>query len=82
MVDANLKSGGEGPRSYIATRTSTSDLNNWEKEMRYSEKLLNRFQETCTNKFGEHITTEVADVELNKLARLVEMLFPTPEVKK
>ena len=50
--------------------------------MKYSEKLLNRFQNTHTNKFGEHITIEVADVELNKLARLVEVLFPTPEIKK
>ena len=46
--------------------------------MKYSEKLLKRFQKQYTNSFGEHITLKVADAELNNLARLVETLFPVP----
>lgn len=47
--------------------------------MTYSEKLLHRFQKAYAERFGEHITLEVADAELNKLARLVETLLPEPE---
>ena len=47
--------------------------------MKYSDKLLRRFQQAYIERFDEHITSEVADAELNKLARLVETLLPAPK---
>ena len=45
------------------------------KNIKYSSKLLDRFQQTYLKKFGEKISQEKASVELNSLARLVETLF-------
>lgn len=47
--------------------------------MKYSDKLLKRFQALYADKFGEHITLEVADAELGQLARMVEHFLPEPE---
>lgn len=79
MANGKVSLGGEGLRPCIATRTGTSDLNNSENKMKYSEKLLHRFQKTYAERFGEHITLEVADAELNKLARFVEAVYPDPK---
>lgn len=43
--------------------------------LKYSQELLERFQELYFKKFREHISQENASVELNFLARLVEALF-------
>lgn len=44
--------------------------------MQYSKKLLVAFQNQYKSTFGESIDLQVAEAELNKLARLVETITP------
>lgn len=44
--------------------------------MKYSKKLLVTFQEQYKKSFDQDITLQVAEAELNKLARLVEIMLP------
>lgn len=52
----------------------------WENLMRYSKKLLVAFQNQYKSTFGEDINLQVAEAELNKLARLIEAI--TTEVSQ
>lgn len=45
--------------------------------MRYSKDLLSRFRKQYQQAFGLEITLEVADLELYRLARLLEVLHLT-----
>lgn len=45
--------------------------------MRYSKKLIQKFQKEYKKKFNQGIKSEVADVELHRLARLVEIVVPS-----
>ena len=45
--------------------------------MEYSSQLLQQFQKTYADKFGEDISLEVAACELKKLATLVKTMYPT-----
>lgn len=44
--------------------------------MQYSKELLAAFQNQYKSTFGENIDLQVAEAELNKLARLVETITP------
>ncbi len=44
--------------------------------MRYSKELLVAFQNQYKSTFDENIDLQVAEAELNKLARLVETITP------
>lgn len=46
--------------------------------VRYSDQLLEQFQKTYADKFGEEISLEAADCELRKLATLVRSMYPDP----
>lgn len=46
-----------------------------QKLTKYSPDLLCKFQKTYFEKFGEEISLEEASMELNSLARTVEILF-------
>ena len=46
---------------------------------KYSKDLLKRFQEEYAKQFGENISIEAADTQLNSLARIVEGILPEPE---
>ena len=54
--------------SYRATFPNTQG----EKSMRYSKKLIKKFQTAYKNKFRQEIGQEEADAELCQLARLVK----------
>ena len=41
----------------------------------YSQELVRKFQEIYQKKFGEDVSWEEANIELNYLARLVESAF-------
>lgn len=45
--------------------------------MRYSKKLIQKFQKEYKKKFNQSIKPEVANVELHRLARLVEIVVPS-----
>lgn len=45
--------------------------------MRYSKKLIQKFQKEYRKKFNQNIKPEAADVELHRLARLVEIVAPS-----
>ncbi len=45
--------------------------------MRYSKKLIQEFQKEYKKKFNQSIKPETADVELHRLARLVEIVVPS-----
>lgn len=49
--------------------------------MRYSDELIAAFQNHYTSTFGEEIDSQVAEAELNKLARLVEAIYIKNEKK-
>lgn len=43
--------------------------------LKYSDGLLKRFKAAYQNNFDERISSETAESELSRLARLVEILF-------
>ncbi len=49
--------------------------------MKYSKKLLVAFQNQYKSTFGEDINLQVAEAELSKLARLVEIIALKDEEK-
>lgn len=48
--------------------------------MHYSKKLTAMFKKQVRDDFGEDISLEDADLELFRLARLVEAIYPDPPI--
>ena len=69
-----------GADSKIAI-TSDRPINHRRCIMHYSKTLTSKFQKQVKKDFGEDISLKVADLELFKIARLVETLFPNPPLK-
>lgn len=48
--------------------------------MHYSKKLTSKFKKQVMDDYGEDISLNTADLELFKLARLVEAIYPEPPI--